>query len=369
MDSHNRHSYDPRSHNRHSRGSTSRRSGSASWVPGAGRSSSRSSVKANESSSFSASPSTQPSSSSFQSASSPSTTPSSNVSSSFSSTAFSSSTSRINWGAQRPNSVAKEPLSEVSGQRRDQTSEVSPAKVAGERSMGWNIAALVAVGLLVTVFIIMMVRPDTTSSTMAINGDTLGPEDETMSQYQQRSDATLQFETAESGKADNGSDSAGHQESSGRGAKDSKHWALVTFNPPTTPAKAAEALDGSNVRVGSVLVGPGVVSGIPNPTPGYPLEKLFSDQVQWANELEDTSNDDEIPGVIVYGTLDQLRAIRKKTFAVEALPSDAVWGRIGVRNPAIAGLEDTPASSQDSATSQDDVNPITLPSPTGDRGL
>ena len=235
--------------------------------------------------------------------------------------------------------------------------------------MGWNIAAVVAVGLLVTVFIIMMVRPDTTSSTMAINGDTLGPEDETMSQYQQRSDATLQSETAESGKADDGSDNTGHQKSSGRGAKDSKHWALVTFNPPTTPAKAAEALDGSNVRVGSVLVGPGVVSGIPNPTPGYPLEKLFFDQVQWANELEDTSNDDEIPGVIVYGTLDQLRAIRKKTFAVEALPSDAVWGRIGVRNPAIAGVEDTPGSSQDSATSQDDVNPITLPSPTGDRRL
>lgn len=226
-----------------------------------------------------------------------------------------------------------------------------------------------AVGLLVTVFIIMMVRPDTTSSTMAINGDTLGPEDETMSQYQQRSDATLQSETAESGKADNGSDSTGHQKSSGRGAKDSKHWALVTFNPPTTPAKAAEALDGSNVRVGSVLVGPGVVSGIPNPTPGYPLEKLFSDQVQWANELEDTPNDDEIPGVIVYGTLDQLRAIRTKTFAVEALPSDAVWGRIGVRNPAIAGVEDTPGSSQDSATFQDDVNPITLPSPAGDRRL
>lgn len=342
MDSHNRHSYDPRSHNRHSRGSTSRRSGSASWVPGAGRSSSRSSVKANESSSFSASPSTQPSS---------------------------SSTSRINWGAQRPGSVAKEPLSEVSGQHRDQTSEVSPAKVAGERSMGWNIAALVAVGLLVTVFIIMIVRPDTTSSTMAVNGDTLGPEDETMSQYQQRSDATLQSETAESDKANNGSDSAGHQTSSGQEAKDSKHWALVTFNPPTTPAKAAEALGGSDVRVGSVLVGPGVVSGIPNPTPGYPLEKLFSDQAQWANELEDTSNDDEIPGVIVYGTLDQLRAIRKKTFAVEALPSDAVWGRIGVRNPAIAGVEDPPGSSQDSTTSQDDVNPITLPSPTGDRRL
>ncbi|WP_296138152.1 hypothetical protein [uncultured Corynebacterium sp.] len=321
-------------------------------------------MKADEWASSSASPSTQPSSTSSQSASSPSTAPTSNVSSS-----SSSSTSRINWGAQRPGSVTKDQSSEVSGQRRDQTSEVSSAKAAGERSMGWNIAALVAVGLLVTVFIIMMVRPDTTSATMAINGDTLGPEDETMSQYQQRSDATLQSETAESGKADNGSDSTGHQKSSGRGAKDSKHWALVTFNPPTTPAKAAEALGGSDVRVGSVLVGPGVVSGIPNPTPGYPLEKLFSDQVQWANELEDTSNDDEIPGVIVYGTLDQLRGIRKKTFAVEALPSDAVWGRIGVRNPAIAGVEDTPGSSQDSATSQDDVNPITLPSPTGDRRL
>lgn len=369
MDSHNRHSYDPRSHNRHRRGSTSRRSGSGAWVPGAGRSPSLSSVKADEWASPSASPSAQPSSASFQSASPPSTAPSSNVSSSSSSTAFSSSTSRINWGAQRPGSVTKDPLSEVSDRSRDQTSEASPAKAAGERSMGWNIAALVAVGLLVTVFIIMMVRPDTTSSTMAINGDTLGPEDETMAQYQQRSDATLQSETAESDKANNGSDSTGHQTSSGRGAKDSKHWALVTFNPPTTPAKATEALEGSNVRVGSVLVGPGVVSGIPNPTPGYPLEKLFSDQVEWANELEDTSNDDEIPGVIVYGTLDQLRAIRKKTFAVEALPSDAVWGRIGVRNPTIAGVEDFPNAAQDSTTSQDDVNPITLPSPTGDRRL
>lgn len=233
--------------------------------------------------------------------------------------------------------------------------------------MGWNVAAVVAVGLLVTVFIIMMVRPDTTSSTMAVNGDTLGPEDETMSQYQQRSDATLQSETAESGKASSDSDSTGNQKSSGRGAKDDKHWALVTFNPPTTPAKAADALRGSSVRVGSVLVGPGVVSGIPDPTAGYPLERLFANQVQWANELEDTSDDDQIPGVIVHGTLDQLRAIRKKTFAVEALPSDAVWGRIGVRNPAIAGVDGFPDASQDSATSQDDVNPITLPSPAGDR--
>ncbi len=233
--------------------------------------------------------------------------------------------------------------------------------------MGWNIAAVVAVALLVTVFIIMMVRPDTTSSTMAINGDTLGPEDETMSQYQQRSDATLQSETAESGKANNGSASTGHQTSSGRKADDNKHWALVTFNPPTTPAKAAEALRGSSVRVGSVLVGPGVVSGIPDPTAGYPLERLFADQVQWANELEDTSDDDQIPGVIVYGTLDQLRTIRTKAFAVEALPSDAVWGRIGVRNPAIAGVDDFSGTSQDSAISQDDVKPIILPSPTGNR--
>ena len=230
--------------------------------------------------------------------------------------------------------------------------------------MGWNVAAVVAVGLLVTVFIIMMVRPDTTSSTMAVNGDTLGPEDETMAQYQKRSDATLQSETAESANANNGSDSAGNQKPSSRGTNDDKHWALVTFNPPTTPAKAAEALQGSSVRVGSVLVGPGVVSGIPDPTAGYPRERLFADQVQWANELEDTSKDDQIPGVIVYGTLDQFRTIRKKTFAVEALPSDAVWGRIGVRNPASAGVDDSTDTSQDSATPQDDVNPITLSAPT-----
>lgn len=187
--------------------------------------------------------------------------------------------------------------------------------------MWWNVAALVAGALLITVFIILMVRPDSTAAPMGINGDTLGPDNETMAQYQARADATLHSESLES---------------------NNKHWALVTFNPPATSAQAAEALSDSQVRVGSVLVGSGVVSGIPNPTSGYPLERLFANEMKWTQNADDHLPEVQIPGVVVHGTLDQLRAIRIRTFSVEALPSDAVWGRIGVRNPDNAGGEGHP---------------------------
>ncbi|MGO1949248.1 MAG: hypothetical protein ACTH1D_06410 [Mycobacteriaceae bacterium] len=198
------------------------------------------------------------------------------------------------------------------------------------------VSVLCLVALAVTV--VVLSNSDRMSKPQAINGDSLGPDNrETLPEYLERAQASL--------------DDMGDY---GDGAR----WALVTPGQPADPgALSMMVSDQPDLRVSTLLTG-NLQWPLPEPAAGHRREDVFASAreliaVNAGLEVGDPAID--TLGVVVHGTPDELTALagRGDVLSVEALPPDAVFGRIGLRPvtaeargnpeaPAAGGPEDAP---------------------------
>lgn len=151
---------------------------------------------------------------------------------------------------------------------------------------------------------------DLTDKPMAVNGDQLGQDSgESAASYQERAMLSLS-----------------------RIADEEPHWALVTFRVPLDIPQAADVLAVDKVQRVSAMVEEGFPPiEIPEPIAGASRASVFTQ----ANALLRVAgqNGKELTGAVVFAPKDQLMALASNpaVFAVEALPTDAAWGRFGVR--------------------------------------
>lgn len=165
--------------------------------------------------------------------------------------------------------------------------------------------ALVAT-LVIIVAIVLAGFSDRTNKPMLINGDSLGQDaGESFADYHQRASETLTQATGDS-------------------------WALVTFATPLRPEEAGRLLDDVTVRRASTLVFENH-KPIPLPEPVAP-ESRSEVCARWA------LGEQEIVAVVVYDAAAELQRISAdpRIAAVEVLPSDAAYGRFGIRPVNVA---------------------------------
>lgn len=165
------------------------------------------------------------------------------------------------------------------------------------------VIALVAVLAIIAVIMVMS-QSDRTAKPMAINGDQLGMDSgESVDDYLNRAAQSVSDASAPA-------------------------WALVTFDRALTPAAAGILLDQANLhRVGAALTDRYLPIALPEPTEGHNRGDVLEQQ------LKNNGDQADIEAVVVHDDGDTLRALAQMdgVFAVEALPSDAAWGRFGVR--------------------------------------
>lgn len=205
---------------------------------------------------------------------------------------------------------------------------------------GWNaegvhpglalLSLLCVIGLAMT--LLLLAGSDRVSRPPGTMGDFLGPESgESVADYRARAEGTLDS------LADDGAEAQ------------AAHWALVTFDPPADVATAAAAVEGfDSMRVATVLVGPVASRDMPEPVAGQRRYDVIERAVASAGRSAgagDSADGPRVNGLVVRGTLGQLRVVRGRpgVAVVEALPADAVRGRFGVR--ALSEMED-PAPAQ-----------------------
>lgn len=181
---------------------------------------------------------------------------------------------------------------------------------------GWNaegvhpglalLSLLCVIGLAMT--LVLLAGSDRVSRPPGAMGDFLGPESgETVADYRVRAEGTLDS------LADDG---------------------------------AVEGFD--SMRVATVLVGPVASRDMPEPVAGQRRYDVIERAVASAGRSAgagDSADGPRVNGLVVRGTLGQLRVVRGRpgVAVVEALPADAVRGRFGVR--ALSEMED-PAPAQ-----------------------
>ena len=167
--------------------------------------------------------------------------------------------------------------------------------VTGRRVVATLLAAVVALSALWAIGVATPPLPS------VLQGDTLGPEDGEEN-YKQRADDTLR-------------------------AADAPAFALVTFDTALSAHDAAVAV--APARRASALVADG---GAPIAV-GEPLAGQLRD------EIFQQATTQPIDAVIVYGSGDELRAVAEQpaVFAVEVLPSDAVWGAFALTRNVSGG--------------------------------
>ncbi|HJC86289.1 MAG TPA: hypothetical protein H9751_12280 [Candidatus Corynebacterium faecigallinarum] len=195
--------------------------------------------------------------------------------------------------------------------------------------MWLSVLCLVALGITV----LTLSNSERMSRPQAINGDSLGPETgETVVDYVTRARESLV-------EAETGADS------------DDPRWALVTPMVPAGTEPLTEMLsDQADLRVSTLLAG-NTQWSLPEPAVGQHRGDVFAEAraLMAANagvEVDDPALD--VLGVLVHGTPAQLRALddRPDVLTVEALPADAVYGRIGMR-PVSADAEDSDAPADE----------------------
>lgn len=196
-------------------------------------------------------------------------------------------------------------------------------------SISPTMAALSAVCVIALVAVMVVLSTsDRMSKPQNINGDFLGPESwESLTAYSARADESLDLISRETSQS----------ESDEPSRKDPKFWALVTFHEPLDYSRAAKSVDGlAQLRVASMILGSMVTRDLPEPGKAANRERLMHDEVELVAASAGLATDDPkllINGLIVYGDATTLKQTRQRPdiAAVEALPSDAVRGRFGVR--------------------------------------
>lgn len=155
--------------------------------------------------------------------------------------------------------------------------------------------------LVIAVVIILAGFSDRTNKPMAINGDFLGQDaGEDFATYRARAHASLQSATGDS-------------------------WALLTFAAPQRADIAGQIVDATGLFRASTLV---YLEHKPVPVP-EPLDpETRADVFDRCSPPGVT-----VVGVIVYDSADALRVLETNQYVVtiEVLPSDAAYGRFGIR--------------------------------------
>ncbi|WP_080794125.1 hypothetical protein [Corynebacterium pacaense] len=168
------------------------------------------------------------------------------------------------------------------------------------------VAALCLVALLLLV--LMLSTDDRVAKPMAINGDSLGQvSGETPEQYRQRAAMTLESATGPA-------------------------FALVTFEQPVAPELAATELE-PLARVSAITLDGSTPVELPEPTGTEGRREVFDRAIAQADRRMDGLAPQHIDAAVVYDSGANLRAVAQRggVFAVEVLPTDAAWGRFGVR--------------------------------------
>lgn len=121
-----------------------------------------------------------------------------------------------------------------------------------------------------------------------LQGDTLGPEDGER-EYLVRAEVSVE-------------------------AAEEPAFALVMFRAPLSGREAADAVSAAR-RASAVIAGAMITVG--EPPAGEPRGDIFAN-----------ATDGPVDAVVIYGSGDELRQVARQpeVWAVEALPSDAVWG-------------------------------------------
>ncbi|AIU33037.1 hypothetical protein VH13_04140 [Corynebacterium ulcerans] len=169
---------------------------------------------------------------------------------------------------------------------------------------GRMVIALVSIAALMVVIAILG-QSDKTSKPMNINGDQLGMENsESLDHYVSRSRESL-------------SDFEG------------KAFALVTFRGHFSVADIGSVLEKAGIeRVNAVVTGGATAIELPEPAQGVNRASVLTQQIVMRG-----ADEDDIRSVVVYDNVKPLQKLQEesKVLAVEALPPDAAWGRIGIR--------------------------------------
>lgn len=202
---------------------------------------------------------------------------------------------------------------------------------AETRRPAWVMWLSVACLVALAVGVLALSNSERMSQPQAINGDSLGPEnDETVVDYVNRARETLT--EAESGASE-------------------PRWALVTpMQPAGTEALTEILAEQADLRVSTLLSG-NTQWSLPEPAEGHRREDVFAEARELMAANAGTGVDDpslDVLGVLVHGSPEQLRSLddRPDVLTVEALPPDAVYGRIGLR-PVAADPDEPDAPAGD----------------------
>lgn len=174
------------------------------------------------------------------------------------------------------------------------------------------IAAVCGVALIAVVLV--LTQSDRTAKPMNINGDTLGQDSgEELSRYVTRADASLAAAPGENNA-----------------------FGMVTFETPLAPDAAAAVL-AELERVNAMVMLSASAIPISEPVAGETREDVFHRQLDRIDHglagIGNITAPREINGVVAWDNGETFRSVAKHpdVLAVEVLPPDASWGRIGVR--------------------------------------
>ncbi|WP_345795373.1 hypothetical protein [Corynebacterium meridianum] len=156
---------------------------------------------------------------------------------------------------------------------------------------------------------------DRVAKPMPVNGDVLGREHgESLDDYRGRAAQSL------AGAPD-----------------DDEGFALVTFRDPQPAVDAARVLEQADIgRVNALVLDGAVPVALPEPTGAEGREEVFDRTLNLIGRSlgdGDTLPDRRLRGVVVWDDGAALRVLagEPEVLAVEVLPPDAAWGRIGVQ--------------------------------------
>lgn len=174
------------------------------------------------------------------------------------------------------------------------------------------LAAVCLIGLLGALVVLSF--SDRTAKPMNINGDMLGQDvSESLPEYRDRAADSLA--AAPAGEAGFG---------------------LITFTDPLPPAEAGTVLAELG-RVNAMIMLSASPVPLPEPVAGETREDVFNRALERIDHslagIGDITAPREINSVIVWDDGATLREVaeQEQVFSVEVLPTDAAWGRFGVR--------------------------------------
>ncbi|EEI78770.1 hypothetical protein [Corynebacterium striatum] len=165
--------------------------------------------------------------------------------------------------------------------------------------------------LLLVVFVLLCFGLFGTKSTVALQGDLLGPDNESRADYVERVAGSV-------------------------ATADEPTYALVSFRESLN-AQQVNAVVEPATRMNAIIIGMAAPIAVPEPVNGASRADVIDTEITRLRDSYQGVGQVEVPSkidaVIVWSDGDSLRTIAQNNMveAVEAAPSDAAWGTFGVR--------------------------------------